>query len=146
MRSHLANAMPLCLSLAGFSACSPPAMDRDAGTDSGVPMPSMITASGVLTGTLSAPKPTVGYDAVGNAGNFLLKNTASGLPFKADIAVDYGGMPSMVTYTSASMGFRCNVTVTSGTAAADTWAARANSLAGSDKGSCSLSFSNVTMG
>ena len=56
------------------------------------------------------------------------------------------GMPSVTTYTSASAGFKCNATVTSGTAANDTWVARFASSAGANKGTCSLTFSNVTMG
>jgi hypothetical protein len=130
-----------------LAACSAPPMElMDAGVDSGTPMPSMITATGQLTGTISAPKPTVGYDATSLAGDFVLKKTAGTLPFKLDIAIDFNGMPAASTYMSGSAGFKCDATVTSGTTAADTWVALFNSTVGADKGSCSLTFSSVTMG
>jgi hypothetical protein len=118
----------------------------DAGVDAGTPMPTMVTATGALTGTISAPKPTVGYDATSTAGNFFLMKSSSGLPFKVSLSIDFNGVPSTTTYASGSGGFKCNATVTSGTAAADTWLALFNSTMGANTGMCSLTFSNVTMG
>ena len=125
---------------------SPSGNSTDGGSDAGAPMPSMLTASGALTGTISAPKPTVGYDASANDASFFLKKTVSGLPFKADIAISFAAAPSATTFDSASPNFRCDVTVTSGTAAADTWVARFNSPAGANKGTCSLTFTSAAMG
>jgi hypothetical protein len=110
-------------------------------------MPSMVTASGSLTGMISAPKPTVGYDPTMDQSNFYLKKTSgTGLPFKVDLSIGFNGAPAAMTYTSASPGFTCNVTVTSGTAAADTWTALFNSTAGANKGSCSLTLSSAMTG
>lgn len=128
-----------------LAACgSPVSPGADAGVDAGVPMPSMFTAAGSLTGTITAPKPTVGYDAAGDEGSFLLKKSVAGLPFKADVTIEFTGAPAAMTYTSTSPGFSCNVLVTSGTAAADTWVALYNSPAGANKGSCSLTFTSAT--
>ena len=132
------------LSLA--AACgSPPSNGMDAGVDAGAPMPSMLAASGALTGTISAPKPTVGFDATSSDGTFLLKKTAAG-DFKADIVIGFRQAPAATTYTTTTAGFSCNVTVTSGTAAADTWVARHNTVGGGNRGSCSLTFNSAAMG
>jgi hypothetical protein len=123
-----------------------PAMD--AGSDSGTPMPSTLSASGALSGMISAPKPLVGYDATGNAGSFTLNKTSgAGLPFKAEITLGFTGMPSAsTTYTSSSPGFTCNVRVTSGAAAADTWVALYNQPPQANKGACSLTLSSAAVG
>lgn len=143
MRTHLAIALWLCLPVT--AGCSAMMTTVDAGVDSGVPMPSMLTASGMLTGTVSAQKPIAGYDAQGNTGSFLLSTMTAMQPFKVDINVEFTGAPAALTYTSASPGFTCNTTITSGTAAADTWVALFNSTAGANKGTCSLTFSSVMM-
>ena len=129
-----------------LAACgSPMSNGMDAGIDAGQPMPSMLTASGALTGTISAPKPTVGFDAAAGDGTFLMQKTADG-PFKADLVIGFRQAPAAMTYSSSSMGFSCNVTVTSGTAAANTWVTRFNTVGGADRGSCSLTFTSATMG
>lgn len=133
------------LSLA--AACgSPMSNGMDAGIDSGTPMPSMLMATGALTGTISAPKPTVGYDATSSDGTFLLKKTSEGLPFKADIVIGFRQAPGAMTYTTMSPGFSCNVTVTLGSTPADTWVARHNTVGGGNRGTCSLTFSSAAMG
>lgn len=132
------------LSLA--AACGSPVSNGvDAGVDAGAPMPSMLTASGALTGTISAPKPTVGFDATASDGTFLLKKTADGAAFKADVVIGFQQAPAATTYTTTTTGFSCNVTVTSGTAAADTWVARHNTVGGGNRGSCSLTFNSAMM-
>lgn len=141
------NRLLLLWGLSLAAACgSPGGNSTDAGFDAGAPMPSMLTASGALTGTISAPKPTVGYDATATEGSFFLRKTTAGLPFKADINISFGAAPSPATFNSSSPGFKCDVTVTSGTAAMDTWVARHNSVAGANRGSCSITFTSATMG
>jgi len=141
--SHRALVTGLCL-LAGCG--SGPGNSMDAGTDSGVPMPTMLTATGALTGMITAPKPTAGTDAVTNTSFFNLRKTSgTGLAFKIDVTIDFGGAPTAQTYDSSSAGFRCNATVTDGMTAANTWIALFNSMAGGDTGTCSLTLTSATM-
>jgi hypothetical protein len=120
-------------------------MDSGTPMDSGVPMNTMVTASGMLTGTISAAAPTVGYDSGGDVGSFTLRQQGMG-PFKVDINVGFGGRPMATTYSSASTGFTCNVTVRSGTAPNDTWTAIVNQPMQTNSGSCSLTLSSATLG
>jgi hypothetical protein len=140
-RTFVAVGLCLCLS----SACGSQMTPVDAGVDSGVALPTMLTASDMLSGTVAAPKPTVGYDAAGSTGSFSVRQTAAGA-FKADINVGFSGQPAVTTYTSTSGGFSCNALITSGTAAADTWTALFNQPPQMNRGSCSLTFSSVELG
>jgi hypothetical protein len=111
----------------------------DAGTpDSGTPMPTMLTASGSLTGTISAPAPTVGYDATGDVSSFYVTQMAAGA-FKAEVTIAFKGRPMAQTYSSSTTGFTCDVTVTSGTAATDTWVASATKA----MSSCTLTIAGM---
>jgi hypothetical protein len=112
----------------------------DAGTpDSGTPMPTMLTASGSLTGTISAPAPVVGYDATGNVSSFYIAQMADG-PFKAEVTMGFMGRPTAMTYSNTTTGFTCDVTLTSGTAATDTWVASTTAPA---QGTCSLTVTGM---
>jgi hypothetical protein len=102
-------------------------------------MPTMLTASGTLTGTLSAPAPTVGYDATNDVSTFHLEQTGSG-PFKVTIDMGFKGRPMAMTYMNSTTGFTCEVTVTSGTAATDTWNATTTAPVA---GSCSLTITGM---
>src|SRR4051812_5234596 len=116
-------------------------MDSGTPMDSGVPMNTMVTASGMLTGTISAVAPTVGYESGGDVGSFSLRQQATG-PFKIDINVVFGGRPMATTYSGASLGFQCYTTVSSGTAAGDTWTAIINFPSQNNSGSCSVTLSS----
>jgi hypothetical protein len=142
------SAIAWCLCL--LAGCGSPAtmMTLDSGMpDSGQPqMPSMVTASGQLTGTIAAPAALVGYEATMDDGHFVLTKTSGmGLKFTFDMNVDFGGMPGVKTYTSASPGFSCNVTVADGTTPANTWIALFNQPPQMNKGTCSLTFTSVSM-
>lgn len=116
----------------------------DAGSDAGIPMPSMLSATGGLTGMISAPKPTAGHESTANTSFFNLKKTAgTGLAFKVDINIGFNGAPMQQTYTNASGGFTCNATITSGTTADDTWVALYDTPAGMNTGTCSLTLTSA---
>jgi hypothetical protein len=121
---------------------------QDSGTpsDSGTPMPSMVMASGSLTGTISAPVPIVGYDGAQSSSFTLTKTSGSGLKFTIDLSIAFDGMPMMMSYTSTSAGFGCTATIADGTTPADTWVALFNQPMQMNKGTCTLTFSKVTMG
>lgn len=139
------NRVTLGLCLCLFAGCgSAMSTEKDAGVDAGQLLPSTISASDQLTGNISAPKPTVGFDATGMTSTFSMRQTGAGA-FKADVVFDFGGAPTVQTYTSASPGFKCNVVITSGTASADTWVALYGQGAQPNKGTCSLTFSSVEM-
>lgn len=139
--SHRALLTGLCL-LAGCGSGG--GGTTDAGSDAGVSMPSMLSATGSLTGMISAPKPTAGYESVANTSFFNLKKTAgTGLPFKVDINLGFNGAPMAQAYTSSSAGFTCNATITSGTTAADTWVALYNTPAGGNTGTCTLTLTSA---
>ena len=131
-----------------LSACGSPMMGPpDSGNpmDSGVPMNTMLTTTLMLTGTIAAPEPTSGYDSNNDVGSFILRQQAMGA-FKVDINMGFTGRPTAMTYTSPGGGFSCNVTITSGTAAADTWVALFNQPPQMDKGTCSLTLTSATVG
>ncbi|MBL8955186.1 MAG: hypothetical protein JNK82_30695 [Myxococcaceae bacterium] len=121
-------------------------MNVDAGVDAGVMLPTRLTATGSLSGMISAPKPQAGHDAITNTSSFNLKSMNMGLGqlvFKVDINIGYDGLPMSATYSSTSAGFTCNAVITSGTAADDTWVALFNSPAGANKGTCSLTLTRA---
>ncbi len=140
---HRAIVTGLCL-LAGCGTGGGNA-PTDAGVDSGTPMPTMLTATGQLTGMIAAPKPSAGYDATTDTSSFNLKKTAgAGLAFKVDINIGFNAAPAPGTYTSSSPGFTCNATVTSGAMTDNTWIALFNSQAGGNTGTCSLTLTSAT--
>lgn len=111
-------------------------------TDSGTSMPTMLSATGALVGSISAPKPIIGYDT---ASSFVLKKTTGTLAFTVDINIGFAGMPMNGSFAAGTDGFTCDATIASGTTSADTWVTKQN-LGGTPAGSCELTLAGVTLG
>ena len=113
--------------------------------DSGMPTPATFTLMGALDGGVTAPAPVVGFSGSSSTFN-TSQGAAQGNP-GVDVAFSWNGSPAAnTTYTSTSAGFGCDVTITSGSAASDTWVARYAVPMQSNTGMCSITVSSETLG
>lgn len=116
-----------------------------AGTDAGdCSATGTITLSGAFTGTRSdAPAPGASWSN-GNDTGVVQDSIQFGTPFLAGWSFIFPGKPMLATYTEATSGLSCTITVSDPATPTSTWIA-VNGVSGTaSQGACSLTLTAIT--
>ena len=101
-----------------------------------------ITVSGAFTGTRSVTSVTTNWSSTNDTSQ-VSESAQSGTPFQVLLNITFPGMPSAGTYTQATSGLTCLITVTDSADATRAWLA-STGAGGPDIGACSLTLTSVT--
>jgi hypothetical protein len=105
---------------------------------------SMITVSGALTGTRSAPA-AASHWSVPNDNGVVLVDAQFGPSFLSGWSFTFNGKPTVGTsYTEATPGLSCVVTAADPATPTNVWIARKGVSGSPDQGTCSLSITSLS--
>jgi hypothetical protein len=103
----------------------------------------MVTVSGAFTGTRSVPETAASWSSDTDQGKVLM-DAQSGTPFLTGWSFMFPGKPMTTTYTDATTGLSCVVTLSDSTDPHSGWLAEQGVSGVTSQGTCSLTLTSVT--